>query len=97
MRLRMLNTRTDIIGRSTKGVRTMAMEFSKEQIEKAAACKSVAELRELAKSEGIELTNDEAETYFAELNNVRVSDAELDEVAGGKCEDLDRTYCPPVD
>ena len=61
----------------------MAMEFSKEQIEKAAACKSVAELKELAKSEGIELTDDEAETYFAELNDVRVNDAELDEVAGG--------------
>ncbi|MBR1578935.1 MAG: hypothetical protein IJ668_00325 [Selenomonadaceae bacterium] len=62
----------------------MAMEFSKEQIERAAACKSVAELRELAKSEGIELTDDEAETYFAELNSVRVSDDELDAVAGGK-------------
>ena len=62
----------------------MAMEFSKDQIEKAAACKSVAELRELAKSEGIELTDDEAETYFAELNDVRVSDEELDAVAGGR-------------
>ena len=62
----------------------MAMEFSKEQIEKASACKSVAELQELAKSEGIELNDEEAETYFAELNDVRVSDNELDEVAGGK-------------
>ena len=62
----------------------MAMEFTKDQIEKASACKSVAELQELAKAEGIELTDDEAETYFAELNNVRVSDAELDAVAGGR-------------
>ena len=62
----------------------MAMEFSKDQISKAAECKSVAELKELAKSEGIELTDDEAETYFAELNDVRVSDEELDEVAGGR-------------
>ena len=62
----------------------MAMEFSKAQIEKAAACKSVAELQELAKAEGIELTDDEAEAYFAELTDVHVSDEELDEVAGGK-------------
>ena len=61
----------------------MAMDFSKEQIEKAAACKSVAELQELAKSGGVELTDDEAEIYFAELNKARVSDEELDEVAGG--------------
>ena len=65
----------------------MAMEFSKAQIEKAAACKSVAELRELAKAEGIELNDDEAEAYFAELNDVRVSDAELD--AAKDC----KNYC----
>ena len=61
----------------------MAMEFTKDQIEKASACKSVAELQELAKSEGIELTDDEAETYFAELNNVHVSDEELDAAVSG--------------
>ncbi|MBR1578936.1 MAG: hypothetical protein IJ668_00330 [Selenomonadaceae bacterium] len=68
----------------------MAMEFSKEQISKASACKSVAELQELAKSEGIELNDEEAEAYFAELTDVHVSDEELDAVAGGKdC----KNYC----
>ena len=60
------------------------MEFSKEQLEKAAACKNVEEFQELAKSEGIELSDDEAEAYFAEFNNVHLSDDELDEVAGGR-------------
>ncbi|MBR1578932.1 MAG: hypothetical protein IJ668_00310 [Selenomonadaceae bacterium] len=41
----------------------------------------------MAKSEGIELTDEEAEAYFAELNDVRVSDDELDAVAGGGKED----------
>ena len=59
------------------------MEFSKEQLEKAAACKNVEEFQELAKSEGIELSDDEAEAYFAEFNNEHLSDDELDEVAGG--------------
>ena len=67
------------------------MKLTTEQMQKAAACKSAEELQALAKSEGIELTDEEAEAYFAELNNVRVSDDELDAVAGGKepCDD----YC----
>ena len=36
-------------------------ELTKEQIQKAMACESVEELIELAKSEGIELTKEEAE------------------------------------
>ena len=62
------------------------MKLTTEQMQKAAACKSAEELQALAKSEGIELTNEEAEAYFAELNDVHVSDEELDAVAGGKCE-----------
>ena len=59
------------------------MQFTAEQIERAAACESAAELQALAKSEGIALTDEEAEAYFAELSDVHVSDDELDEVAGG--------------
>ena len=62
----------------------MKMKLMTEQMQKATACKSAEELQALAKSEGIELTDEEAEAYFAELNNVRVSDDELDAVAGGK-------------
>ena len=36
-------------------------ELTREQIQKAMACESVEELIELAKSEGIELTKEEAE------------------------------------
>ena len=34
---------------------------TKEQIQKAMACKTVEELMELAKAEGVELTKEEAE------------------------------------
>ena len=68
------------------------MEFSKEQLEKAAACKNVEEFQELAKSEGIELSDDEAEAYFAEFNNVHLSDDELDEVAGGRVR-ISKPHC----
>ena len=60
------------------------MKLTNEQMERAAACQSAEELQALAKAEGYELTDEEAEAYFAELNNVHVSDEELDAVAGGK-------------
>ena len=70
------------------------MRLTNEQLEKATACQSAEELQALAKTEGIELTDDEAEAYFAELNNVHVSDEELDAVAGGKdCDQYD-DHCP---
>ena len=67
------------------------MKLTSDQIERAAACKSAEELQALATAEGIELTDDEAEMYFAELNKARVSDEELDAVAGGssKCPEED--------
>ena len=58
-------------------------QLTAEQVERTAACESAAELQALAKSEGIALTDEEAEAYFAELTDVQVSDDELDEVAGG--------------
>ena len=55
-----------------------------ELIEKAKTAKSVEELLKLADGNGIELTEEEAKTYFAQLNaNAAVSDDELDAVAGG--------------
>ncbi|MBR1578923.1 MAG: hypothetical protein IJ668_00265 [Selenomonadaceae bacterium] len=60
------------------------MKLTEGQLEKARACKSAEELRSLAATEGLELTADEAEAYFAELNDVHVSDEELDAVSGGK-------------
>ena len=61
------------------------MVLTADQMARASACESAEELRSLAQAEGIELTDEEAEAYFAELNSVNVSDEELDAVAGGKC------------
>ena len=60
-------------------------ELTKEQIQKAMACESVEELMELAKSEGIELTKEEAEAYLAEMEDVELDSDALKQVAGGLC------------
>jgi len=60
-------------------------ELTKEQIQKAMACKTAEELMALAKSEGIELTKEEAEAYMAEMADVELDDAALKNVAGGGC------------
>jgi predicted ribosomally synthesized peptide with nif11-like leader len=56
-----------------------------EMIEKAKAAKSAEELLELAKANGVEMTADEAATYFAQLNpkSGELDDDDLDNVAGG--------------
>ncbi len=54
-------------------------ELTKEMIEKAMQCKTVDELIALAKTEGFEITNEEAEAYMAELADIggwlRIADA----------------------
>jgi hypothetical protein len=59
------------------------MQFTKEQIEKAAACKSSDELLTLADSQGISLTKDEADKYFQQLSGVALSADDIEGVAGG--------------
>ena len=56
-----------------------------EMIEKAKAAKSAEELLEVAKAGGVEMTADEAATYFAQLNpkSGELDDDLLDGVAGG--------------
>ena len=57
-----------------------------ELIDKAKAAKSAEELLEIAKANGVELTAEEAKTYFEQLSaNSAVSDDDLDAVAGGAC------------
>ena len=58
-----------------------------EMIEKAKVAKSAEELLELAKANGVEMTADEAATYFAQLNpkSGELDDDDLDAVAGGAC------------
>ena len=56
-------------------------------IEKAKSAKSAEELLALAKENNVEMTADEAATYFAQLNpkSGELSDDDLDNVAGGAC------------
>ena len=58
-------------------------ELTKDMIEKAMACKTAEELVALAKSEGIEITEAEAEAYLAELSECEIKDGQLRHVAGG--------------
>ena len=62
-------------------------DFHAEMIQKAKGAKSANELLELAKAEGIDITADEAATYFAQLNPERseLADDALDGVSGGGC------------
>ena len=59
--------------------------LTKEQIEKAMACKTPEELIALAKAAGIDITKDEAEAeaLFEKLQNEELDAGTLDKVAGG--------------
>ena len=67
-------------------------EITKEMLEKAMQCKTADELMALAKSEGFEITKDEAEAYFAEFADVELDEKVLRNVAGGTC-NLEGTSC----
>ena len=56
-----------------------------EMIEKAKVAKTAEKLLEIAKANGVEMTADEATTYFAQLNpkSGELDDDTLDGVAGG--------------
>ena len=58
-----------------------------EMIEKAKAAKSAEDLLALANENNVEMTADEAKTYFAQLNpkGGELDDDDLDAVAGGAC------------
>ena len=47
-------------------------EITEEMVEKAMQCKTAEELIALAKTNGIELTKEEAEAYMAELADVEL-------------------------
>ena len=71
------------------------MNISKELLEKGTTAKSAEELLEMAKTEKIELTEEEAAKAFAELNKTgELSDEELDNVAGG-CGDSNKSGDTP--
>ena len=59
-------------------------EITKEMLEKVMQCETADELIALAKSEGIELTKEEAKAYLAEMDDMELDDATLKQVAGGE-------------
>ena len=61
--------------------------LSEELIAKAMQCETPEQLVELAKSEGIDLTLDEAQAYLAEMDDVELDRQQLKAVAGGWCAD----------
>ena len=68
------------------------MNFTNEQLAKAKAAKSAEELLALAKENGIEISEEEAAKYFAELNKEgELADDELGNVSGG-CGDDNNDY-----
>ena len=69
------------------------MNFNAEMIEKAKVAKTAEELYEIAIANGVEMTADEAATYFAQLNPTsgELNDDDLDSVAGGACGNSDNS------
>ena len=61
-------------------------EITKEMFAKAMQCKTVEDLIAYAKSEGVELTKEEAEAYFEEFSECELKDGDLKHIAGGDCE-----------
>ena len=68
-------------------------EITKEMIEKAMQCKTPEELIALAKTGGIELTKEEAETYLTEIEDLELDDENLKNIAGGMFECYTRNNC----
>ena len=68
----------------------MENENMKELLEKLKAAKSVEELVEIAKANGVEIAPDKAEELFAKLNaDGEISDDDVENIAGGE---LVRTF-----
>ena len=58
-------------------------ELTREMITAAMQCETAEELMALAKSEGIELTKEEAEAYMADLQDFELDDENIKKIAGG--------------
>ena len=63
--------------------------LSQEVIAKAMQCETPEQLVELAKSEGYDLTLDEAQAYLAEMDDFELDRQQLKAVAGG----WDNSHC----
>lgn len=63
------------------------MNLTSEIMEKAKQAKSADELLTIAKENGMEMTEEEAKAYYAQLHPVsgEIADDELENVSGGGC------------
>ena len=59
--------------------------ISKEHIELALSCETAGELVKLAREQGYEMTEPEAQAYLSELEDFRLDEEHLKQVAGGSC------------
>ena len=59
--------------------------LSQEVIAKAMQCETPEQLVELAKTEGVDLTLEEAEAYLSEMDDFELDSQQLKAVAGGWC------------
>ena len=71
-------------------------EITKEMLEKAMQCKTAEDLIAFAKTEGVDLTKEEAEAYFDELSECELKDGELKHIAGGKAPGGGDKSIPPI-
>ena len=59
-------------------------------------CETAEDLIAYAKTEGVELTKEEAEAYMAELEDLELDEENIKKIAGGKdgtrCSNLERRY-----
>ena len=69
------------------------VQVTQELIKKAMACENPEQLVELAKSEGIEMTKEEAEAFLAQAEDVELDSIDLKASAGGSCP---RCWCSDV-
>jgi predicted ribosomally synthesized peptide with nif11-like leader len=67
---------------------------SKELIQKMQECETPEQLIELAKTEGIELTKEQAEAAIAQMQDVELEESDLNAVAGGNCT---RCWCSDIE
>ena len=68
-------------------------EITKEMFLKAAQCKNADELIALAKTGGIELTQEEAKSYLTEIEDCELDEESLKKIAGGMFECYMRNNC----
>ncbi len=59
-------------------------KITKELLEKAMQCETAEDLITFAKTQGVEITKEEAEAYLDELSEMELEVGNLDNIAGGK-------------